>query len=204
MSLIVLALVAGGGALAAGVAAAVTRSKRRARQEEEERRRSEEAEALKPPKSPLTGLGFGVDLGDVIEIGGRELWLEHAWLLSEADDPVASLLRAREGVLLELPRPSSTLFLLEEVELVIAGEPPATLESRGVRFERARRLPVAVKPLGASPALPFDEAVLAEYRGLASDALFLLASAGQVKAWQGRRAEPSETERWGGGQATLE
>jgi hypothetical protein len=73
-----------------------------------------------------------------------------------------------------------------------------------VSFERVRRLPVRVEPLEKSPPLPWDEAMLSEYRGLATDALFVLGNAGRIRAWQGRLVGESEIERWGGGKSTLE
>lgn len=199
MSLILTALIVGGGALIAGAAARLSRRHKpeppQAKPREPEDRRVE---------SELIRLGFEIELGDVVEIGGRELWLERAWLFSEAGDAVAALFSAREATLVVSPPPARRVWVLDEVEIALPPEPPATLESRGVRFERARRIPVTVKALGKSPPLPWDQAVFAEYRGLAGDALFTLGKDGRAKAWQGRIASDSEIERWGGGERTLE
>jgi hypothetical protein len=154
--------------------------------------------------SPLASRGFAMELGDVVEIGGRELWLEEGWILSEGDDAVIALFAAKEATLVTLPAPSKASYLLDSVELAFAGDPPLTLESGGVRFERVRRLPVRVETLEKSSPLPWEEALLSEYRGLATDALFVLGNAGRVRAWQGRLVGESEIERWGGGKSTLE
>jgi len=200
VSLIIAAVVAGGGALVAGAMAGWLRARRQRSVS------APTASAAEPAPAPslLARSGFDVELGDVIEVAGRELWLEQAWLLAEAGDPVAALFAAREATLIALPPPSRTVYLLEEVSVGIAADPPAVLESRGVRFERARRLPVRVSCIGKSEPLPWDEAVLAEYRGLARDALWVLGRPGATRAWQGRAADESEIVRWGGGQKTLE
>ena len=192
------ALVAGGSALAAGLATrwAVKRA-------------AERAPAPSPPPAPrppsaLAQAGFELDLGDVVEVLGRELWLEEAWLLSEGTDSVAALYSAREATLLALPSPAATLYLLDPVELGLPEEPPSSLESRGVRFERVRRLPVAVKPVGKTAPLPWDEALLSEYRGLGHDALWVIGRGGRARVFQGRSVPAADVVRWGGGERTLE
>lgn len=197
MSLIVTALLVGGGALVAGLATryAVTRR---------EPEPVKPAPAPAPTPSPLASAGFELELGDVVELGGRELWLEEGWLLSEAGDAVAALFRAREATVLALPPPAGTLYLLDEVELGLPEEPPTTIESRGVRFERVRRLPVLVQPVGKSAPLPWNEGLLSEYRGLAGDALWVLGRGGRSRVWQGRAVHASEVVRWGGGNQTLD
>jgi hypothetical protein len=163
------------------------------------------ATATAPVKvSLLSTRGFDIELGDVIEVGGRELWLEHGWVLAEGEDPIVALFSAREATLVALPAPSRALYLLDEVDLKLPGDPPLTLESNGVRFERVRRLPIRVEVLEKSPPLPWEEALLSEYRGLATDALFVLGQTGRLRAWQGRQVGESEIERWGGGKSTLE
>ncbi len=181
MSLVLAAIVMGAGALMSGGTWAWFRRRPKTKPPP-----TEPAEAEVPKPNALSPHGFGVELGDVIEVGGRELWLEQGWLLSEGDAPVVALFVAREATLVALPPPSRSLYLLDAVDLVVVGEPPLTLESRGVRFERVRRLPVRVEPLDKTPPLPWEQALLSEYRGLAEDALFVLGNSGGVRAWQGR------------------
>jgi len=205
VSLVVVALVAGGSAVAGlAVRWALTRRSKAVTEAP-----APAATALpegSPRRTPsvLARAGFDIDMGDVVDIGGRELWLEHAWLMSEEREPVAALLSASDASLVVLPPPSKSVFLLQEVELTLGDEPPTSIESRGVRFERARRLPIRVEPLGNTPPLPWDEAIFAEYRALGGDSLWVLARGGRAKAWQGRVVLESEIERWGGGQDTLE
>jgi hypothetical protein len=199
LSLIVAAILVGGGALAVGVATRFRRNKQVAPAP------TPDAPAPDGARStPLAALGFDVELGDVVEIAGRELWLERGWLLTEAGDAVAAVFGAAEATLIVLPSPARRVYVLDEVEVALPADPPATLESKGVRFERARRIPVEIDALGKSPPLPWDQAVLAEYRGLGGDALWLLGARGRAKAWQGRLCNDSEIERWGGGSGTLE
>lgn len=198
MSLIVMAVVVGGSALIAGLAA-----------RHAVKMRSAPALPPAPPPapaapSPLARAGFEIELGDVMEVLGRELWLEAAWLLSEGGEPVAALFQAREATLLALPPPAGTLYLLAAAELPLPAEPPTSLESRGVRFERVRRLPVEVIPVGKSPPLPWNDALLSEYRGLENDALWVLGRGGHSRVWQGRAVHASDVVRWGGGAKTLE
>ena len=198
MSLVLAAMVLGGSALVAGLTTRWMSSRKK---------HDPKPAVLAPPPppapSPLSKAGFDVDLGDVVEVAGKELWLESAWLLSEGGDPVAAVYVAREAVLLVLPPPKRTLHLLALVELRLPDNPPASVESGGVRFERVRRIPVRVTAIENSAPLPWDEALLAEYRGLAGDVLWMLGRGASAKAWQGRVVAESEIERWGGGGATL-
>lgn len=197
MSLVIAAIVAGG-ALFGGGALAWLRRKRPGTS------KKPPASSPKSKPSALATRGFDLELGDVVEIGGRELWLEQGWLLTEGDDAVVAMFSAKEATLVTLPAPSQASYLLDAVELTFPGDPPLTLESAGIRFERVRRLPVRCEPLDKSPPLPWDQAILSEYRGLATDVLFVLGNAGRIRAWQGRLVGESEIERWGGGKSTLE
>ncbi len=196
MSLIVAALAIGGSALIAGLATRYA-VKRRVQP-------VAPPPVLPSPPSPLARAGFEIELGDVIEVLGRELWLEEAWLLTEGREPVAALFGAREASLLVLPPPAGTLYLLDVVEIDLPEEPPSSIESRGVRFERVRRLPVEVAAVGKSAPLPWTDGLLSEYRGLESEALWVLGRGARCRIWQGRIAQGSDVVRWGGGQKTLE
>jgi hypothetical protein len=198
VSLVLAAVVLGGSALVAGLTTRWMAS------------RKQTTPKPAPPELPaapvptaLSKAGFDVDLGDVVDVAGKELWLESAWLLSEGGDPVVAIFAAREAVLIVLPPPKRSVYLLDAVELRLPDDPPASLESGSVRFERVRRIPVRILAIDASAPLPWDEALLSEYRGLAGDALWLLGRGASAKAWRGRVVDESEIERWGGGGATL-
>lgn len=179
-----------GGALAVGAAgrAIMLRTARRVRRREE------------PPPAcdaPLAGLGFSVEIGDVVSLGGEELWLEGGWLLREGRDPIAALLPLREATLLAEPAPRARLYRLEPVELGASGEPAASLELGGARFERLRRLPVELEPLGRGLDPPWPNALFVEYRAASGAVLCVLSRGGSARAWQGRPVADDELERWG-------
>ena len=107
MSLTLAAIILGAGALFGGG----TWAWRRRRSEPKEAR----PKAPAPKPSPLAARGFSIELGDVVEIGGRELWLERGWVLSEGDDAVVALLSASEATLIALPAPSVSLVRAPEM-----------------------------------------------------------------------------------------
>lgn len=192
MSLVAGALLVGGLAVVLGAAALLGR--RRARP----RLRSQRIELL-PPRG-LMDLGFAADVGDVIALEGRELWLEDAWLLRERE-PVAALYFASEATVALFPGPLGVQCLrLEAVELVLADTPPTTLELRGVQYGRERRRPVRVEPHGKGKP-PFVDAHLSEYAAGGGAVLWLLASPGHQRAWVGQALGATALERWGPGAA---
>lgn len=197
MSLIVTALLVGGGAALAGLTARVL-SRRRAKPPPP----APEPEPVK--RTPLADAGFEIEQGDVISVSGRELWLEQGWLLREAGDPVAAILFAREAVVIALPKPRARLYWLDETDLPMPADPPTALDHAGVRYDRARRLPVEIEPLEKSPDPPWQSALLTEYRGLGSEVVWALVRAGKCRAWRGRAVDAAELENWGGGRGTLE
>ena len=191
MSLVVVALLVGGGALAVG--ALWTRRRRPVKEPEEV-----------PALAARELFGFPVALGDVISVAGEEAWLEQGWLLEEAGNAVAAVLFAGDVVVLALPSPRSVLYWLSvATPPSIADEPPPSLDVDGEHFERARRIPVAVRTLGRAADPPWDSALLAEYRALGGVVLWMLARGTQVLCWSGRRVDDSDLENWGGGSSTL-
>ena len=160
--------------------------------------------ALDPAGDALQAAGFSLALGDVISVGGEEAWLENGYLLVEAGRPVLALLFSGRRVVGLQPGAAGALDWLEPVEVTAHGEPPSSLELHGGRLERLRRLPVDVRALGTAKDLGFAQALVAEYRGLGDERLWLLAAPRASPAWLGRRPAADEIERWGGGKKTLE
>ncbi len=194
MSLLLATFAALGGLTAAGLAWRGWRG----------RRRKNDAAGAVPAASRLAAAGFELELGDVVSSGGSEAWIEHGWILCEGDETVAAVLRASEVTLVVTPPPGSRVFWLQAIDIDHPDDPPATVAHDGARYERASRVPVRVEALGTSPDPPWRSAILAEYRALDGATIWTLGAAGLVSAWAGRRVDPGDFERWGGGSATLE
>lgn len=160
---------------------------------------SEESEPSVDPLEP-----FRIALGDVVSSGGSEAWIEHGWLLREGSEKVAAILHSADVTLVVLPEPNWRVFWLEEAELELPAEAPASLMVAGEHYERSRRVPVEIEMVGRAPDPPWPSAILAEYRALRGGAVWTLGSGARVRAFQGRRVDDQDFERWGGGQATLE
>ena len=187
MSLLVAALVVAGGALAAGALLG--------------RRRQSAAAGDAPGAEPAPELsGFPVALGDVISVGGEEAWLERGWLLDEAGTAVAAVLFADKTIVLALPSPRSVIYWLSAANPPhFSGEPPPSLDLEQEHFERARRIPVAVRAIGRSADPPWNDGFLAEYRALGGRVLWMLARGGQALCWCGRQVDDSQVDNWGRG-----
>ncbi|MEZ4225421.1 MAG: hypothetical protein R3B13_31000 [Polyangiaceae bacterium] len=155
------------------------------------------AETARPTE--LRALGFGLERGDVIDVEGKSLWLRDGWLACEGDEAVVVVLFADGEVVVLAPDGGLSLSLTREVRLPVKGEIPSALEIDDARFEHVRRLPVRLRPLGDSPAPPFDEALLHELRGLSGDVLWVLAGHSGSRAFCGRRVHANTVEYWGAG-----
>jgi len=125
----------------------------------------DEPRALEPlmPKSPPKKkepdlVGFPCALGDVVaRVGalGEERWLAGAIVFSE-ERPAGVLFVAPEAggdrAVFAWPAPSTAIVWLEPVareEVAPFIEPPTSLEVHGMRYERARRLPLRAQRIGA-------------------------------------------------------
>ena len=179
------------------------------------RYKKQAAVALQAPRasSQLKGAtddrlkGLPCALGDVIVLAhGEEAWLAGAILLQErvahADgggDPTrtsAALFvapdRGQERAVYACPDPASSLdwlWPLSPDALSIGTEPPSALEHEGERFERTRRLPLALTLVGeGAPDLGTD-AVVGEYEGGSGARLLVVIGRGSTRIWRGRRLE---------------
>jgi len=132
-------------------------------------------------------------LGDVVVrvAGGGEAWLAGALVLGE-DRPVAALFAAPEAggdlalYVRDVPGAGITwLSPLPDGAVAATKEPPHTIEHDGVRFERARRVPVRVSRAGTGAPWPGDQAIVAEYTGPGADRILVLAGTEKVLAWKG-------------------
>ncbi|GEM_PF-990864 len=156
--------------------------------------------------------GFVCQLGDVVmRITGEEAWLAGGVVLSESV-PVAVLFVApdahRDCVIYVRARPRDTLFWLEPLDpnaILVGGEPPSSVEHEGVRFDRARRLPLRPRRIGVGAPELGDAVVVAEYVSAGAERLLVLkANNGEVRAYRGLELEPSAYEVIASGESTLE
>lgn len=155
--------------------------------------------------------GFPCQLGDVVmRITGEEAWLAGGLVLSE-EVPVAVLFVAPEAkqdcALWVRPAPRDAVYWLEPLDpgaVLVAGEPPSAVEVGGIRFERARRLPLRPRRIGVGAPDVGDAVVVAEYASAGSERLVVVkATNGAVFAYRGDELAPSSFEVIASGDATL-
>jgi hypothetical protein len=176
---------------------------------------SEEAElerkkALAAKEGSLEG--FPCQLGDVLmRLTGEEAWLAGGLVLSE-EVPVAALFVAPDAkqdcVIYVRPPPRDAVFWLEPLDpgaVLVAGEPPSSVEHGGVRFDRARRLPLRPRRIGVGAPDVGDAVLVAEYNSAGAERLLVLkATSGVTKAYRGVELEPSMFEVIPSGSSTLD
>jgi len=169
-----------------------------------------EPASSKKPSAAETLDGFPCRLGDVVvRVAERdEAWLAGALVFAE-ERPVAALFVAPEAGAdrAVLARESvEGLTWLSPVpigELALPADPPHTLEYRGARFERIRRLPVSVARLGTGAPSVGDRAVVAEYQGQGAERMVVVAGSERTLAWVGVALGQGEYDVLPGGTATL-
>jgi hypothetical protein len=169
-----------------------------------------EAKAL-PPATELPA-SFPCKLGDVlVRTAARdEAWLAGALIFSE-ERPIAALFVAPEAggdrALFVRDAPGSGVTWLAPIakaELALPPEPPFTIEHAGVRYERARRLPVSVARVGSGAPAVGAQAIVAEYAGAGTERLVVVAGTEQSLAWKGESLSESEYDVLPGDKSTLE
>lgn len=88
--------------------------------------------------------------------------------------------------------------------MLVAGEPPSSVEHGGVRFDRARRLPLRPRRIGVGAPDVGDAVVVAEYASAGSERLLVLkATTGAARAYRGTELDASAFEVIPSGSATL-
>jgi hypothetical protein len=156
--------------------------------------------------------GFVCQLGDVVmRITGEEAWLAGGVVLSE-DVPVAVLFVAPDArhdtAIYVRARPRDSLFWLEPLDpkaVLVGGEPPTSVEHGGIRFDRARRLPLRSRRIGVGAPELGDAVIVAEYVSAGAERLLVLkANTGDVRAYRGLELEPGSFEVIASGESTLE
>jgi hypothetical protein len=155
---------------------------------------------------------FPCKLGDVVVrfAEGDEAWLAGAMLLEE-EGPVAALFVAPEAggdravfVRDAVGAGMTWLAPIARGALAVPREPPHALEHEGVRYERARRLPVRVSRVGSGVPTVGDRAIVAEYAGPANLRLLVVAGTAETLAWKGVALTEGEYDVLPGGKETLD
>jgi hypothetical protein len=163
-------------------------------------------EANKP--DPLTD--FPCHLGDVVMVhGGEEAWLAGALVFFESL-PAAALFVAPEAgadrALYVRPKPQASIVWLMPVpdgELAVGHEPPSTLEHKGERFERVRRIPFRVERAGTGAPDVGEQALVAEYAS-GGERLLVVSGTGAPRVWRGNVLEDGTYDVLASGKSTLE
>ncbi len=175
---------------------------------------SERARAKRQPPPPDKAHleGFICQLGDVImRLTGEEAWLAGGVVLSE-QVPVAVLFVAPDAghdcAIYVRTRPRDSLYWLEPLDptaVLVGGEPPSSVEHGGIRFDRARRLPLRPRRIGVGAPDVGDAVTVAEYASAGSERLLVVkASSGVVRAYRGVELEQGSFEVIASGDSTLE
>jgi hypothetical protein len=136
---------------------------------------------------------FPCKVGDVVMRSAErdELWLAGALVFRE-EGPVAALFAAPEAggdrALFVRAVPGAGVVWLSPLPAAVVrstGDPPHAVEVDGVRYERARRLPVSVSRVGSGAPAAGDRAIVAEYTGPANARLLVVAGSDSTLAWRG-------------------
>jgi hypothetical protein len=164
-------------------------------------------------EGPLSYLeGFPCQLGDVImRLTGEEAWLAGGLVLPELA-PVAALFVAPDAghdcAIYVRPQPREAVFWMEPLDpgaILVGGEPPSSVEHRGIRFDRVRRLPLRTRRIGVGAPDVGDAVVLAEYSSAGAERLLVMRStSGTSNAYRGEELEVSSYEVIASGKSTLD
>jgi hypothetical protein len=175
--------------------------------------KDEKRMTAKRDDAPTSLEGFPCQLGDVlIRMTGEEAWLAGGLVLFE-EVPVAALFVAPDAghdcAIYARPKPRESVVWLEPLDpgaVLVAGEPPTSVEHGGVRFDRVRRLPLRPKRVGVGAPDVGDAVIVAEYASAGAERLVVVKSTSgrEARAWRGTELEPSSFEVIASGKKTLE
>lgn len=214
MSLVLAGLVLAGtsGALVLGRWIA----RRRDAAQDDDETTGEPAGAGEPPGAPPSSEDrledFVCRLGDVVmRLTGEEAWLAGGVILAE-QIPVAVLFVAPDAgggsAIYARALPSKGIAWLAPLDpsaVLVGGEPPSSVELEGVRFERARRLPLRPRRVGVGAPDFGDSVIAAEYASAGAERLLVFkAASGVVRAYRGVELEEGSFEVIASGRATLD
>jgi hypothetical protein len=166
---------------------------------------------IKPPPERDPFIGFPCRLGDVVmRSGGGEAWLAGACVFSE-DAPVSALFIAPEAgadvAVYARAAASAPLWWMQALgsdELPPFTDPPTSLEHGETRFERRRRLPLAIERRGSGAPDLGESAIVAEYASSGADQLLLVIHEGNLRAWRGTSLDAGMYEVIPSGASTLD
>jgi hypothetical protein len=155
--------------------------------------------------------GLPCQLGDVImRVTGEEAWLAGGVVLSE-DAPVAVLFVAPDAgqdcAIYARPKPNEAVYWLSPLDpsaVLVGGEPPTSVEHEGIRFERARRLPLRPRRVGVGAPDVTDPAIVAEYVSSGAERLLVVKSPSGARAYRGTELEATAYEVIASGRNTLD
>jgi hypothetical protein len=150
-------------------------------------------------------------LGDVvIRTVGDEAWLAGAVAFRE-QHLVSALFVAPEAgkdrAIYARPRPNAQVLWLEAIDpgdVVLGAEPPTSIEHAGVRYERARRLPVHVDRYGSGAPDLGEQVIVAEYTSQGFERLLVVTGGGTARAWAGTALEDGMYDVLPSGRSTLD
>jgi hypothetical protein len=173
------------------------------------------ADKPRPKKKPVQDdrdllADFPCHLGDVVMVHtGEEAWLAGALVFFESL-PAAALFVAPEAggdrALYVRPGPPPSIAWLAPLpagELAVGAEPPSTLEHKGDRFERVRRIPYRVEREGTGAPDVGEQAVVAEYTS-GEARLLVVTGTGAPRMWRGHMLEDGTYDVLASGKSTLE
>jgi hypothetical protein len=146
-----------------------------------------------------------------MRLTGEEAWLAGGVVLSE-EMPISVLFVAPDAghdcAIYVRARPRDSVFWLEPLDpeaVLVGGEPPSSVEHEGIRFERARRLPLRPRRIGVGAPDVGDAVVVAEYTSAGAERLLVLkANSGVVRAYRGLELEEGSFEVIASGESTLD
>jgi hypothetical protein len=148
---------------------------------------------------------FPCAVGDVVVRSDRdeEAWLAGAIVLFEGALPAACLFVAPDiagdGAVYARARPDEALGWLSPVLVEVGREPPSAIEIEGVRFDRARRLPMRVERDGDRTPDLGSTVIVGEYTAPGGLAAIVLAGRIETLAWRGVKLAHGEYDVWRGG-----